>query len=403
MFRDNFGFRLKYKIKQLAGDWINRHGGFGIYEIRQKGNKSGKNALIIYTAEAVSAYLSGKLDQFTKLNSHSGFRESLLMLELLLENGYTVDFLHLYDTPEIHWNKYELVIDAGQSLQKAPPVSGQKKIFYATSCHWKTFRENQLIRCSSFQQRNGLVLQPDRDIPSGYSDEVADVITCFGGIYQKESFGHNALKVKELNISCTHVPQDFRKKINSGHKFMWYGGYGPFHKGLDLVVEAFRELPACELHIMGHLEADTRFYEWFKEQLSHHPHMHYHQWVTPESQAFYHLAAECDAVVFASSSEGGAGSVLQGMQFGLIPICNAATSLRTGFEQFPIQGKDPLAEISSIREQVKLFMDTPAGQKQLLAEQLLMECRTKYTLDSYKKSLSRILEDLCKTAFPAND
>lgn len=393
MFRGNNGFRLKYKLKHLAFTWIDRQGGFGIYGISGNASKKDKKALVIYTAEAVSAWLSGKLDRFNKLQSHSGFRESLLMLELLLEKGYTVDFLHLYDTPRIQWEQYELVIDAGQNMQQAIPVKGQKRVYYASSCHWKTFRENQLIRSTSFYERHGLMLKPDRDIEAGYADDAADVITCFGGSYQVESFGKNAAKVKALNLSCTHLPEGFRKRLTNSKKFMWYGGYGPFHKGLDLVVEAFRDLPDCELHIMGHAEQDPRFFEWFKSQLGQSPNLHYHGWVTPESPLFYKLATDCDGTVFASSSEGGAGSVLQAMQFGLIPLVNTQTALREAGDHFPVSGSHPLAEIASICEQVRRFVESPSEEQQSVSEQIRDYCLKNHSTEAYRQSLGRVLDE----------
>lgn len=173
---------------------------------------------------------------------------------------------------------------------------------------------------------------------------------------------------------------------------MWYGGYGPFHKGLDLVVDAFAALPDCQLHIMGHVEQDPRFFDWFKTKLAQHPNLHYHGWVTPESPLFYKLAAECDGIVFASSSEGGAGSVLQAMQFGLIPVANTQTALREAAELFPVSGSDPAAEITSIREQVRRFCEYPPSQRQELSAQIREACVKNHSPEAYRQSVHSLLD-----------
>jgi glycosyltransferase involved in cell wall biosynthesis len=325
------------------------------------------------------------------LNTHSGFGESLVLLELLLEQGYIVDFFHLFGTPEIEWAKYQLVIDAGQNLEKAPEVKGQKRIFYSTACHWKTFRENQMARSVSFQNRNGLLIKPDRDIEAGYSDDCADIITCFGGSYQWASFGNNASKVRSLNISCTHIPLSFEKRIGNKNKFMWFGGYGPFHKGLDLVIEAFRQLPDCDLYIMGHLNEDPVFLKWCAVEFSKYPNIQFKGWLEPQSQEFQKLASECDGIVFASSSEGGAGSIIQCMQYGLIPIVNESTSLLFQPGSFLVRGQTAEDEIVSIREAVKTFRDTDVSKLQGLSNEIQFACREHHNLKAYKSSLEKVL------------
>ncbi|MCU0361199.1 MAG: glycosyltransferase [Bacteroidia bacterium] len=390
MLKSNLGFRLKFKSKIFLNHLLTKIGGYGIYDISGPASKKGKHALEIYTAEAVSAKLSGKIDTFNKLNSHSGFSESLVLLELLLEKGFIVDFFHLYGPPEITWSKYELVIDAGQNLDKAPEENGQKKIFYSTACHWKTFRENQMLRCVSFQNRNGMLIKPDRDIEAGYSDDYADIITCFGGPYQWASFGKNSKKVRQLNISCTHIPQNVQKKIRNKNKFIWFGGYGPFHKGLDLVIEAFSELPNCELYIMGHLNQDLIFQKWLGSMFLKHHNIHFKGWLEPQSPEFLKLALECDGAVFASSSEGGAGSVIQCMQFGVIPIVNQSTSLPTEKNPFEVHGQNVEEEIASIKEAVLKFCDTDIASLQKLSEEIQLFSREHHCLNAYKNSLEKL-------------
>lgn len=177
MMRNNLGFRLKYKSRTFLNNIINHYGGNGIYNITSEKSQKNKHALIIYTAEAVTKHLSNTLNSFPLLTSHSGFNESIELLEIVLEMGYTVDYFNLKDTPTITWEKYELVIDAGKNLQHSKPVTGQKRVFYSTGCHWKTFYNNAYARTESFYKRNNVLLYPDREIVTNYTDEFADLIT----------------------------------------------------------------------------------------------------------------------------------------------------------------------------------------------------------------------------------
>ncbi len=370
---------------------IKHYGGNGIYNIKGPKSKKDKRALIIYTAEALSKYLSNTLSSFSSLTSHSGFNESISMLNVVLDLGYTVDYFNITDTPAIEWSKYELVIDCNNNLQHGKNISGQKKIYYSTGCHWKTFYDNAYKHTESFYKRNGLLLYPDRELKTNYSDEAADIITCFGGSYQAESYFLNKEKVRQLNISTTFVPLDFTKKIASRNKFIWYGGHGPFHKGIDLVTEAFLKMPDMELHIFGNIELNHKLYEWFVKTTTHAKNIIYHGWATPDSKKFQDYVQQCDAFVFASSSEGGAGSVIQCLQFGLIPIINKSTAVDLHNDKFNITGNNPEEEINSIIEKVRLFSKTDVEELSEYSDKLKKQYCELNTLDMYESSLEKVI------------
>ena len=393
--KGNFGFRLKYKSRNYLNALIGKFGGNGIYDIKGPKSQKDKNALVIYTAEALSKYLSNSLSEFHEFHSHSGFQESIELLNSLLEQGYTVDYLNLMGTPTIIWEKYTLVIDAGNNLEKAKEVRGQKRLYYATGCHWRIFYANAYTRCDSFYRRHGIWLYPDRQLVPNYSDEVADIITCFGGTYQTNSFELNHHKVKPLAISTSHcAPKGYTKLIASKTKFMWYGGHGPFHKGLDLVVEAFEKLPEFELHIFGNIELNLKLYAWFQQKTKFTNNIVYHGWATPDSEIFQKYIHLCDALVYASSSEGGAGSVIQVMQFGLIPIINKSTAIDLANTTFNILGNTPEEEILSIRENVTKFAAANTEEIQNYSNKLVTEYGEKHSLGMYTKNLKEIISSL---------
>ncbi len=389
--RNNFGFRLKYKSRTFLDKIINSYGGNGIYNIKGENSLKNKHALIIYTAEAITKHLSNTLHSFASLTSHSGFNESIKLLEAVIEMGYTVDYFNLKDTPIITWEKYELIIDAGKNIEYSIPIAGQKKIYYSTCCHWKTFYNNAFLRTESFYKRNNILLYPDREIVANYGDEFADVITCFGGSYQANSYLNCVSKVKNINISTTHLPINFIKKIGTKNKFMWYGGYGAFHKGLDIVLEAFLKMPAMELHIFGHIESNEKMLKWFNIITHDAKNIFYHGWITPETKIFEEYVQQCDAIVFASSSEGGAGSVIQCLQFGLIPILNDATAIDLIDNEFRIIGNNPEEEIESIIENVTRFNKTDIEKLQEYSNTLKEHFIKKNTLKEYSNSIKNVL------------
>jgi hypothetical protein len=393
MLRGNLGFRIKYRVHGLLDAVTNRMGGFAIYDIRGKRSVRGRHALVIYTAAAVSEYLKGRGDSFSLLRSHSGFTESVTMLEALLDAGYTVDYADMYRIPEINWKKYELVIDAAGTIEKAPVVSGQRRIYYSTSCHWKVFNSNSYRHIESFYNRHQIIVCPDRELKPNYADDAADIISCFGGQYQAASFLTNQHKVRNLSISTTAPPaESFRKRIASQRQFLWFGGYGPMHKGLDIVVEAFIRRPDLQLHIAGDIASNAKFYAWFQSVTANVKNIRFHGWITPDDSRFTGLVEACDGIVFTSSSEGGAGSVIQCMQYGLIPLVNKQTALDLPDATFQIAGDDPLEQISALAEQLDRFSQFQAPALQEISDKISAHYTKKNSIESYRVDLRNLLK-----------
>jgi glycosyltransferase involved in cell wall biosynthesis len=228
---------------------------------------------------------------------------------------------------------------------------------------------------------------------TNYSDEAADIITGFGGSYQIASYRENSHKMRQLKISTTCIPgAAFKKTIGSKNKFMWYAGYGAFHKGLDLVVEAFIQMPEKELHIFGNIESNKKLYAWFLTVIEKSRNITYHGWATPDSAIFQEYAQLCDAVVYASSSEGGPGAIIQCMQFGLVPILNRFSAIDPPRNTFNITGNTPEEEIDSIVRQAHAFSNTPAEELQQYSDELALYYSQNHTIERYVSSLKAAIE-----------
>ena len=80
-------------------------------------------------------------------------------------------------------------------------------------------------------------------------------------------------------------------------------------------------------------------------------------WMDVNDLHFQHLAENCIASVYCSAAEGGAGAIIQAMQFGCIPIVNDSTALRGQHTGFLLQGQSPKELISSIRQVLKYIGD----------------------------------------------
>ena len=107
---------------------------------------------------------------------------------------------------------------------------------------------------------------------------------------------------------------------------MFFAGAGNVHKGLDLLLESFVG-SENNLYVVGHLE--PKFCDimnsFFEEE-----NIHKIGEVSMRSKEFYKISDKCVFAVLPSCSEGQAGSIVECMNQGLIPIVSKETRLDVG-------------------------------------------------------------------------
>ena len=137
------------------------------------------------------------------------------------------------------------------------------------------------------------------------------------------------------------------------------------HKGLDLVLEVFSEMPECHLTVCGPLDSpsENEFRQAFYRELYETPNIDTVGWVDVSSQTFVDIANSCCALIYPSCSEGQAGSVITSLQAGIIPLvsyesgvnvddfgvilanCSYA-GIRDVIQEFSLKSDDELADMS---------------------------------------------------------
>ncbi|MEO6327868.1 MAG: glycosyltransferase [Ginsengibacter sp.] len=369
----------KYKKKRLK-----------IITIKKAGNK--KNVLIIYIPWAIKAWMKNKYIE-EEFNGHSMNWESIEMVKCLSAKGYNVDVVDCTrPLPEMEWKKYTLVIDERNNIKDAPSIAGQLRIHYATGCQWLFHNAAEYIRLLDFRRRTGISIPTQRQIQPIFSEEIADYTTYFGGSFQKNLFTHPD-KTYPLDLSSAFIPLFKTKEINKSRKnFLWMGSRGFIHKGLDIVMEAFKNNQNFTLHIFAGLESEPEFYSWFKKEFSCCSNIVYHGWKNLSDISFQQLAENCIATIYCSAAEGGAGAIVQAMQFGCIPIVNDSTALRGQDTGFFLQGKTPLELISSINEVFGTIAGMPDQALCEKSETVRAYANKNHSRDAYSKSFRQFID-----------
>ena len=354
--------------------------------------QNSKRALVVFSIESLPYFLKGKLEQFPYLTHHSRYWESAEIARLLNCHGYIVDYFHSKGYPKIVWNKYDLIIDCVDNLKDAPYIAGQTKVYYSCGIHWITWNLAELNRTRMFHERTGIVVPTNRQIISSVSDQYADIITYYGTDLQINSFDKKPKKI-QLNISSVIIPTTRKKNIaKARNNFLWLGGGGMLHKGMDLVLEAFAKMPRANLYIAGGMEDEPKFWGWAKTIIATHENIHYLGFMDVASRQFEEVANECIGIVYASAAEGGPGSVAQALHFGLIPMVTPSSLVRAEILGYSIDGSTDTEIIRSIIERVRSVMNLPEHELRQKSDAVREFALRYHTRSAYTESFEQLLD-----------
>lgn|GEM_PF-1606100 len=356
--------------------------------------RNAPHAMVINISTAIPYYLEGSVDRCPILDNHALYWEAAELVRQLNSRGWVVDFIDCNDVDvNINWQKYQLVFDERNHLMFSPLIKGQKKVFYSTGLKWTFHNEEQLKRLNWFFKRTGIRIYPERFLFPNYSDEFADYQTYYGKADFMTMFSSNSIKVP-LDVSCTFVPSNFDNRKRRLNRFVWFGGSGSIHKGLDLAIEAFKHLTNCELIIFGPVEREVHFYNWLKKVMSEYPNIQYYGYADLKNEEHLTILSSAVANVFPSCSEGGPGSVAQAALLGLIPIVTSTANIRYENLGYVIENGSDEQMINSIVEKVKSLMSIPEKRVLEQMEENYVYAAKFHTRDAYKNSLANLLNTI---------
>ncbi len=252
-------------------------------------DKNGRNApkaLFIFPTNSLGFYIQKKYFEGTQVKMHNIYFQGLAILDRLVKAGYVVDCVQTnilgFDTNTSH---YSLIIDEGSSLPLLAKVEGQKKIYYCTGLKWSRWNANELLRLEWFKKEYGIYINPLRQASPVFSDEVADYILFKGTEEQMQDMNAQAARFQlamPVDFEPAHVIRDYGKR-----EFVWIGGWGVLHKGLDIAIDAFEKMPGVKLHIFGALEKEKVVYNWMIKKIAANPNISYHGYADYKSQSFF--------------------------------------------------------------------------------------------------------------------
>lgn len=364
----------------------------GVVHISAVGAKKG-DALVSF---ATQPFTQAPWEFFTDPHTNPWACRSIV--RMLAERGYAVDVIDWNNTALKPRKPYAICIDINHNLARlAPHLPPQCiKVLFATGSETSFHNRAEKNRLEALFERRGVRLPPHRQNPENTSPQSADYIVCYGNETVRATFSHFRKPIIPLPTPVMSVfpfpeEKDFATARTS---FLWFGGGGAIHKGLDITLEAFVNNP-YELHIVGPAAQEPHFKEAYAAELSS-PSIHIHPRPKQDvhgnlsigGEDFLSIMDRCIAVILPSAAEGGGASAVQAMHAGLIPIVTPESGIPDGA---PAHIVKPTPD--SIREAVQAIAISDPATLQQQSRDVWQFARTHCTKDAFMQTWSTFFDE----------
>ena len=291
-----------------------------------------KTALLSYI-QAPFAYK----DQNSCKATHANYAAAWEIVYILRDLGFNVDVVEASERLFVPQKDYALLIGTLDCIDRFKPYLSDScvTIFYALGVYVdaRNGSDGELGRVQALEKRRGKHYVPKRLFmnPEGIrrSIEKADHVSITGGEATYHTFAEHIRSSKASLCTMPIYPETIPKPIDvpleQRTEFLWFFGYGQVHKGLDLVIDAFAEMPDCTLNIVGTMEPDfERIYGSTIDQCAN---IHYHGYLDTSGNKFKTIVDKCLAFIAPTVNEGISCACVTSIQLGLYPIMTPATGV----------------------------------------------------------------------------
>jgi glycosyltransferase involved in cell wall biosynthesis len=381
-------------IKKIA-----RSAGFEITRTRDNGDRYRVAVLMPKGQPKGNVLLSYMVAPFLRddkqyLNRHAAQWECKQIAQTFLDVGYSVDAIYHQNNRFLPEKDYAFFVDVHENLERIGPQLNEDcvKILHLTWSHWMFHNYAEYKRHLDLQRRRGITLRPARQLNPVRAIEYADCATIIGNDFTMSTYGYVGKPMYRVPVSSIATyPFPVHRDLETSRKnFIWLGGYGSVHKGLDLVLDAFTAMPDYHLFICGYVEREKEFMKAYERELYHLPNIHLKGWTDVTGPEFRALTDQCIGLLHPSCAEGQAGSVINGLHSGLIPVVSRESGVDV--DEFGIMLSN--CSVEEIRDTVCFLSSLPSAKLEIMARKGWEYARTNHTRERFAHAYRSAIDDI---------
>ena len=340
------------------------------------------------------ALLSYITDPFlTDRAFHTNVRESRVLAKVIGGFGFRVDAVDYNFVGPIDYQDYELLLGFGDPMERSFDYSTElTRVCYMTGANvcYQNFAEIRRIKNVSAMTHYRLL--PKRIVPWIWSRSItmADALLVVGNQWTKSTYE----SVTDLPVHCVNATAfindrvvDFMRDFSRArYSFLWFGGSGLIHKGLDLCLGVFARHPDWNLHICGPKEDD--FFQAFARDIER-PNVRFHGLIDATSDSFAEIASRCMFAVLPTCSEGQSTALLTAMGAGLIPIATEYSGIDVQQYGFKIES----LTVDALESEMEKAIETSSTELEQMSANARDHVLTSHNLASFESAIGAILSE----------
>jgi glycosyltransferase involved in cell wall biosynthesis len=334
---------------------------------------------------------------------HTNNAEVFEIAKVFKELGYNIDIVDYDYESNLDYDKYSIIFGFGEPLEKSFYNKNHKilTIFYGTGMYDIHNNHATLKRIEEVYKKKGkLLLESGRIIDKAWSAQTSlvDSIITLGNDEvvnsYKQYFSREIYNIPVSYYKIFDSEQILKNKsfIDAKNHFLWFGSSGLIHKGLDLLLEVFKELPDLHLHICGPINNEPRFKAVYYEELYNTKNIHTYGFINIQSKSFKDIIDKCAFVIFPSCSEGEPSSVINVMVYGLIPIVTNTAGIR--IKDFGIEIKE--LTNTSVKESIIKAVNLSKDEIEKRSMKCANDTINNHSIEKYSHELKKALIEILR-------
>ena len=327
---------------------------------------------------------------------HTNYWESLQIAKTFLELGYNVDVISEHNTTFYPTKDYAVFVGHRLNFELIAKLLNKDclKILHLDTAHSLFLNAAEAHRLLQLQRRKGCTLRPRAFDWPHLAIEHAHCATILGNEFTIRTFSYACKPVYRIPISTPFLypwpeSKDFEACRN---RYLWFGSRGFVRKGLDLVLDAFSEMPEYHLTVCGPIDGEEQdFVRAYHKELYETPNIKTVGWVDIDSSKFLEIMNDCNGLIFPSSCEGQSGGVVTCLHGGLIPILSYESGV--DIDDFGLILKS--CSIDEIKNAIRNISSRPPQELERMARSAWEFARANHTrerfAEEYRKTIVAVL------------
>ncbi len=343
------------------------------------------------------------------LNSyHALYYHLNQMIRVMIEKGWSIDLCDCYDKEAVNrlCNKdYKIIVGQGPTyLDFCNKYPNAKKVLFCTENNPVVVEQKFKERVSYFSERHPSLKKYTlkRRVMFFTEDHlnVSDEIILMNSEYNEQSFKKYFARPFRINVNAITNKEFNLTKLNNNtnqirKNFVVFGCTGFIHKGIDILLDAFKELPDYNLFIYGIHRGEKALFNKLKSSNTIDC-----GFVTVASHEFLtNVVSKSLFVILPSCSEGMSSGIATCMTHGLIPIITKDC----GFDDNPDISILPDYSVETIVKTIKNLADIEDDELRKRRLRIINYAQEHFSISKFSESFADIITSISNSQSLTNN